>query len=274
MSSKQTVNTHTITDQTQGPEEWVQNEGSNLYKEMKNSTPRNYKIYKGERVADYGEDYYTARQNIRDLDAAGTPDLDKYSGILDDLYGMDKEYLGKSMQQKMNPYTAAVLDPTLRAINEQRGMALNEEAASATMAGAFGDPQAGIGRALSGEKFAQATTDASNQAYSQAWDKAQKQAKDDVAYNDWYMSKAGMNGYAQQRLPMLLQFLNATPQDQVMHGVSDSTQKTDDGGAGMMQMIGKLVGTAIGAASGNPAAASGGGGSILSSLFGGGGGGG
>lgn len=315
MSSKQTTKNHTVTHQTQGPEEWVQNEGEDIYRDFKNSMPKTYKKYTGERVADYGADYYTARDNIRELDAAGTPDLDKYSGVLDELYGMDSSYLKGSMQDRMNPYTGAVLDPTLRAINEARMTQLNEENASATMAGAFGDPQAGIARSLSNDKFNQATSDATNRAYSDAWDKAQgqtnvamarlgqtgqgfaavdqakfnretqlskfltqfgmadqqrQQALNDVKYNDWYLSKGGMNGYATQRYGQIMAMLNQTPADQVMDGVSDSTQvtKTPMGGQ-LFQMLGKLAGAAIGGAMGGPAGAS-----MGAGLFGSGGGGG
>src|SRR5215218_7039914 len=144
--TKETTTTH----QTQGAEQWVQDEGQKLYNNSASAVPEKCKAYKGERVADFGDDYYTARDMARGL-TVDSPELDKFKSVLETLYNKDADYLKGSTQDHMNPFTAAVLDPTLRNIDEARKGQILEDNRAATMSGAFGDPQAGIAHALSND---------------------------------------------------------------------------------------------------------------------------
>ncbi len=304
MSSKQKETT--TTHQVQGPEQWMQDEGSSLYNDAAAAIPKTFKKYTGERVADYGDDYYDARDLVRGM-SADTPEMDQFKSVLDQLYNKDSEYLKGSTQDHMDPYLEAVLNPQLRKLNEARELQLGEDNRAATMSGAFGDPQAGIARALTTDRFNTQLSDATGSAYSKAWNDAQNQEnhvagrfaetgkgyagldqalfnkktalsqfltkfgladqdlaqkRDDVKYDDWKMAKQG--GWQMLRGTNLMNLLNNTPHDTISDGKSE--KETDDGGAGFMQMIGKLAGAAIGAATGNPAAMASG----AASIFGGG----
>jgi hypothetical protein len=313
MSSKSKSTQTTDTHQVQGPEQWMQDEGESLYHNAANAIPTAFKKYGGERVADYGSDFYDARDMVRGMDAE-TPDLDRLRTVLDTLYNKDADYLKGSTQDHMNPFTDAVLSPQLRKLDEARKGQLNEDNARATMAGAFGDPQAGLVRAETNDRYNTQLSDATSAAYKDAWDRAQaqdntvasrfantgqgyagldqaifnkksalakfltqfgmadqqlNQARDDVKYDDWKMSKQG--GWAMTRSTLLNQLLNAVPHDTIMDGHSKTeTEQPDNSG---LQMLGKLAGTALGAAVGGPAGASIGG-SLGGGLFGSGGGGG
>jgi hypothetical protein len=311
MSSTQKETTDETTHQEQGAEQWVRDAGKGLYDSAAGAIPKNWKAYKGERVADYGEDFYEARDRVRNMEV-DTPELKQFQSVLQQLYDKDSAYLKNGVEKNMNPFIDAVLSPQLRKLDEARKLQLNEDDARATMSGAFGDPQAGIARSLSNDRYNTQTSDATGAAYKDGWDRAQnqeniaaarfsdtgkgfatldqakfnkgtalaqfltkfgladqelRQAKDDVKYDDWKMDKQG--GWEMLRGTNLMNLLNATPHKTIMDGTRHSEKETDDGGAGAMAMIGKVVGAAVGGIAGGPAGAS-----MGASLFGGGGGGG
>jgi hypothetical protein len=292
----------------QGPEQWMQDEGSALYNNAASAVPEKFTPYKGERVADYGQDYYDARDMVRGIDV-NSPDMQKFRTVLDTLYDRDSDYLKGSTKDHMDPYTAAVLDPTLRNLNDQRLLQSNEDNRAATMAGAFGDPQAGIAHALSNDKFNSQVSDATNKAYSDAWRNAQGQENlvsarlsdtgkgygtlDQALFNKTtalgkILSQFGMADQAHK------QALDDVDYDNFKMGKQGGWAMTRSGALMQLlnatphdeiqtghsteveksqdnsglQMLGKLAGTALGAYFGGPAGAQAG-----ASLFGGGGGG-
>lgn len=306
MSSSSKKTQTQISHQTSGPEQWVQDEGQGLYEDAKNSMPATFQKYGGERVADYGQDYYKARGMVEGIDP-NSADLGKFGSVLDQLYGMDSDYLKGSVQDHMNPYTQAVLDPTVRALNQQRALQLNEDNAAATSAGAFGDPQAGIARSLSNDKYNTEVSDATNRAYSDAWTAAQNQQN--VAASRLASTGQGYGALDQakfnrssQLAKFLTQFGLADQQQHQAHDdvaynnwlmrhggysqqknsylmqllnstphdtVADgvSTTSTKESDNSLLQLLGKLGGAALGGATGGASGAATGA-SLGSGLFG------
>jgi hypothetical protein len=174
MSSKQKSTTDETSHQEQGAEQWVRDEGKSLYDAADAAVPTKFKKYGGERVADYGDDFYDARDMVRGMEV-DTPELKQFKSVLDTLYNKDADYLKGSTKDHINPFIDAVLAPQLRKLNEARELQIGEDNHAATMSGAFGDPQAGIARALSNNKFNELTADTTGAAWKDGWDRAQTQ---------------------------------------------------------------------------------------------------
>lgn len=85
--------------------------------------------------------------------------------------GMVNGKIGKTTDY-MNPYIDGVLDPTLREIKQESRRQQNDIGSTAAMSGAFGDARHGIAEGENFEKTNQAISDATNQAYSQGFDRA------------------------------------------------------------------------------------------------------
>jgi hypothetical protein len=152
----------------------MQDEGKAIYEQTAASIPETFRRYTGDRTADMGVEWDQMKGIIDEL-RLPSEELGKTRTILDQMYAMDSAEAGKSIEEKMNPYTQAVLNPTLRNLNEQRGQQLLEADAAATMSGAFGDPMAGLVKSDINNKYNQTVTDASNKAFSDAWGNAQNQ---------------------------------------------------------------------------------------------------
>lgn len=102
------------------------------------------------------------------LDAA-KGGFDRYmgTGLVDGQVGSVKDY--------MSPYTKGVLNPVLREIKQESQRQANDIGSQAAMAGAFGDARHGIMEGENMEKTNQAISDATSQAYQNAFDRAQNQ---------------------------------------------------------------------------------------------------
>jgi hypothetical protein len=308
MSSSSKKTQTQSTTQTTGPEQWMRDEGQDLYNTAKDGMPDAFKPYDGERVADYGTDYNTAKTMVEGIDP-NSPTLGKFKDVLDQLYGQDSAYLKGTTQDHMNPYTSAVLDPTIRNLNEQRGDQLLRDNAEATSAGAFGDPQAGIAKSLSNDRFNTQISDATNRAYSDAWDKAQNQdnlvaarlastgqgygALDQAQFNRTsqlakFLTQFGLGdqqlgqakddvaynndlmakGGYQQQRVSFLNQLLNATPHNTTMNGSSNTTTTEPDNSGL-QLLGKIGGTILGGIMGGPQGAMAGAG-IGGSLFGGG----
>lgn len=304
-SNKQTTSEHTL--QVQGPEQWMQDEGKSLYDSAAAAVPTKFKPYGGERVADYGDDYYNARDMVRGM-SAETPELNQLRTVLQTLYDKDSAYLKGSTQDHMNPFVGAVLDPQLRELNKARELQLNQDNRAATMAGAFGDPQAGLVRAQTTNDFNTQLSDATSKAYSDAWDRAQTQDNTVAArFANTGQGFAGLDQALFNKNSALAKFLTqfgmadqqykqanddvayddwkmgkqggwALTRASILNQLLNSTphdeimqgQKdsvTKSSDNSGLQMLGKLAGTALGAAVGGPAGAQIGG-SLGGGLFG------
>jgi hypothetical protein len=80
-----------------------------------------------------------------------------------------------SIKDYMSPYTKQVLNPTIREIQQESDRQANDIGAQAASAGAFGDARHGIAEGENMEKTNQAISDATAQAYQNAFDRAQNQ---------------------------------------------------------------------------------------------------
>lgn len=174
-ATNQNANQSGTTSQTQGPAQWMQDEGQNLYAGAQQWIPPNYVPPTFERVADYGPDFETARQMIEN-GAVNTGDLSTAGTVLDQLRAAPGNDTTKSVSDYINPFIAGVLDPSLRKLEEAHAvdnkMNLDPQA---TMAGAYGDTGYGIQKALSSDRFNQSVSDLTSKTYSDAWNAGQNQ---------------------------------------------------------------------------------------------------
>jgi hypothetical protein len=94
---------------------------------------------------------------------------DKYmgSGLVHGQVGSVKDY--------MSPYINRVLSPQIREIRQESDRQANDIGSQAASAGAFGDARHGIAEGENMEKTNQAISDATGQAYQNAFDRGQNQ---------------------------------------------------------------------------------------------------
>lgn len=304
------------TNQTTGPEQWMRDTGQGLYQQAADGIPTSFTPYGGERVAGMGPTYDQAKGIIQGL-TGPSQDLTTAGTVLDSLRTAPGNDVTKSVGDYVNPYVEGTLNPTLRHIHEAQDAEQLQNNQAATMAGAFGDPQQGIARAITNDKFNNQIGDATSKAYSDAWnagqaqqntvlsrmmqlpglysgldtskfnrstalsryltsfgqtDQAQGQAQDNVNYENWQQQNGG---YATNRVNVLMQLLNQTPHQTTQNGTQvqqgNKVEQTTQPDNSLLQVGGKLAGTALGAYLGGPAGAQMGS-TLGGSLFGSGGG--
>lgn len=308
MSGTSATKQYSITNQTTGPAQWMQDEGQSLYNQAQSSIPASFTPYAGERVAGYGPTYDQAQGMIQGLAQNPSQDLGTARTTLDQIRNSSNNDINKTAADYINPYSASVLDPVLRTIGQARSDELLQNNAQATAAGAFGDPQAGIARALTNDKYNTQVSDAANRVYSDAWDKGQAQANtvmsrmmqlpqmyqglDNAEFNRTTALSRYLTGFAQMDQQQKQQNDNidyenwqnknggyATNRLGVLmqllnatpHSVTtngSSTTRSEQPDNSTEQLLGKLGGTALGAVLGGPMGASLGS-SLGGSLFGG-----
>lgn len=115
------------------------------------------------RATSYASD--TAQKGIYDY-ATADPSKVSTSTVVD-----ENGPLG-SIASYMNPYTSAVLTPTLQSIYDSAAKQRNTIGASAAGAGAFGDARQGVLESTLGKNTSAAIGNATNQAYSDAFNTA------------------------------------------------------------------------------------------------------
>lgn len=273
---------------TSGPAQWMQDEGQTLYNQAKSQIPTTYTPYTGERVADYGTDYSTAR-GLAESAATPSGDLSSTRSILDQLRGTVDP--NASVESYMNPYTGAVLDPSIRKIVEASNLNRNRLDAQATLSGAFGDSSHGVQQALNQRNTEQTIGDTTNKTYSDAFLNAQNQQKSALdrlmgvasgytglsnatdahskfindllmgfadrdraiaqAKNDvGYQNYAASQAYAPQVYGYLEQLLSGTPHETTTNqtGTSIGNSTETKPDTGLMDMGGKLLGGLFGSA--------------------------
>jgi hypothetical protein len=100
-------------------------------------------------------------------------------GLQQAMTGTQQAMQGPNIGQFMNPYQQMVTGGTMRDMERQRQMQMNNIGASATAAGAFGGSRHGVAESLTNEGFArqgaQAFGQLQNQGFNQALDAAQNQ---------------------------------------------------------------------------------------------------
>src|SRR5215211_4166348 len=165
--------TSTLTNSSQistaGPEAWMASKGKSLYNSAAGSLGKTFTPYKYNRVADYGAGYDQSKSILNTMMGDTGWTWGQNRGKLDELWGANKGAMTKTDADYMSPYTDQVLQPQLREIDEARRTQGLEDNRAATMAGAFGDPQAGIRRATSNAKFTQQIADTTGKTYNDAF---------------------------------------------------------------------------------------------------------
>jgi hypothetical protein len=174
MCGKSKTTTTTNSSQTSGPEQWVRDEGKDLfnnYKDLAQSQINNNPVYEGERVAQMGEDWTAAKDLYHNLQTP-TGDFDKARGALDGVLAASQP---KTVEELMNPYIGTVLDANLRKMREAHEVNQTRLGGQAGIAGAFGDARHGIEGALLNRDHMTAAGDLTNKTYSEGWGVAQNQ---------------------------------------------------------------------------------------------------
>jgi hypothetical protein len=161
-------------NQTTGPSQQVQDEGQSIFDRVKTLTEGSsaYKPYTDERVADMGADYGSSKDIIHGLNGPDS-NLDAAGSLLDRLRGALRP--DASVSDFMTPYTDGVLTPTLRNLARAREATRLSTEAQATSSGAFGDARHGIEDGVTNRGFIEASGDATNRAYADAFDKGTAQ---------------------------------------------------------------------------------------------------
>lgn len=264
----------TSTNQTQGPEQWVRDEGSSVYgtaKDLVNTSE--YAPASGVSIDNANTDWQAARDKVGGMAGTTNADYDKASGIFDSVAAADDPK--KSVEDYMNPYLASVLGPTIRKMMESGQIARNQIGSQAAMSGAFGDARQGVLEARQYQDENQNIGDTTANLYKSGWDNATQQrnavlqrllsaggatqnlgtARDTRTTNIAQMlaslsDKERSVGQAEsdrsrkypfEEATWLMSMLNQTPALTNSSGTSTSTEKgTDNSG---FQLLGKILGS-------------------------------
>ncbi|MDI3304649.1 MAG: tail fiber domain-containing protein [Burkholderia multivorans] len=164
--------------------DWMQGYISNNYQFGQKVASMSYQPYTGEAVAPLnpmeqsglsmiqnagqsGIGMGAVNQGITNATAAGnyTPQQVSYSGPT-----------AGQMQSYMNPYTQNVIDTTMNEINQQNAIANQQEAGSATAAGAFGGAREGVQQALNNKYYGQIAANTAANLNASNFSQAQNEA--------------------------------------------------------------------------------------------------
>src|SRR5215203_1424353 len=171
--TKTTTTGSTTQHSTSGPDQWVRDEGHELYDDINGTVNNSLDMapYKGDRLADYGAEWGQAKDLVQGL-TTPTGDFDKARGALDGVLANSQP---KTVEELMNPYVGTVLDANLRRMAEAHQLDQNRLGSQATVAGAFGDSRHGVEEGAMNRDFVRETGDITNKTYSDAWGTAQNQ---------------------------------------------------------------------------------------------------
>jgi len=132
-----------------------------------------YQQYGGERVAGFSPTELAGRERAAELAqlGLGMPQVQTAADVAQ--RAAEFTYADPSrVQQYMNPFLEAALDPTLRAIREQQTQTMQGLGSQAQAAGAFGGSRQGVLEAQTLGRFGQQMGDVIGTGYAQAFDRA------------------------------------------------------------------------------------------------------
>jgi len=132
-----------------------------------------YTPYTGERVAGFSPTELAGRERAAELAqlGLGMPQVEQAADVA--ARAAQFTYADPSrVQEYMNPYLQAALDPTLRAIREQQTQTMQGLGSQAQAAGAFGGSRQGVLEAQTLGRFGQQMGDVIGTGYAQAFDRA------------------------------------------------------------------------------------------------------
>jgi hypothetical protein len=179
----------TTSTQTPTVPEWVNLGAMQNYGDITRASYNMPGPYTGDRVADMTpEQQDLIRQmygRVGSTDAAYDTASGKANALLNFSGGqLTPEYLrNANLQPYMNPYTAAIIDPSMALIEQQRRQALNQTGATAAGAGAFGGSRQGVQEGVTNAQTALQAGQLGAQLYSQNFLNAQARAGEDIGRN-------------------------------------------------------------------------------------------
>lgn len=131
-----------------------------------------FQKYSGEFVAPLNQQQQTGINSINQAAQSTQPYFSTAAGLtLSGAQDVGKLTPGQ-INQYMNPYIGAVVDPTIKALQQQQGQQLSQQQAEAIKSGAFGGDRAGIARAVLQGQQGLATSQAIAPLYAQGYQQA------------------------------------------------------------------------------------------------------
>ncbi len=163
--------TNQSTNGGSSPSPWVQQAGQSLYSNLAGQYP-NWTPYSGPTTASFGQGTTTA-QNAATAGLSGNPNQTAAGNTLSSVVGAINP--NATASSYMNPYVQATLDPTIQNLDIQAQQQHQQNAANATMQGAYGGTGQGVQDALTNRYLGQNIANASGSAYSNAYNSAVQQ---------------------------------------------------------------------------------------------------
>jgi len=151
------------------PTGWVPQGYRQNYLMAREVANRPYEAYTGQRVAGLTQDQIAANNMLRGQ-------MDDWEPYLNDAaatYRQNMRPQGQGVQDYMNPYAQTVVRDTMNALNRQRQVTNQTNAADAIRASAFGGSRHGVVDALSNEAFYRQSGELANRMNVQNFAQAQ-----------------------------------------------------------------------------------------------------
>jgi SOS response regulatory protein OraA/RecX len=131
-----------------------------------------FEAYTGEFVAPITEEQQQGISQTQKYSEAAQPYYARAAGMTEDAYNASQPLTSEQIQQYQNPYIQSVVDPTLKALQQQQGIDRQTQAAQAIRSGAFGGERAGLQRAVLGGQQELAQAQAISPLYADAYKNA------------------------------------------------------------------------------------------------------
>jgi hypothetical protein len=177
--------------------EWVNQGAMQNYGDITKASYNMAGPYTGDTVANLTPEQQNLIQqlygNVGSTNAAYDTASGKANALLNFSGGqLHSQYLrDANLQPYMNPYTQAIIDPSMQLIEQQRRQALNQTGATAAQTGAFGGSRQGVQEGVTNAQTALQAGQLGANLYSQNFLNAQQQAAGDIGRN-WQQQTANL----------------------------------------------------------------------------------
>ena len=190
--------------------DWVNANSQSNYARAQDVANRPYEANPNQQIVGMNADQQQAIQQIRDLQGTGQGqyqeaiDAIEGSGLLGNLKSLTPEQINANTALLMNPYTTAVVDPTVTQMRTALGAQLGDIGSKAAMSGAFGGSRQGI---VEGQAIGDETTGEGKlvggllqSGYQNAQQAALDLAKANLAGGEWAAGALPQLGTGQSQL--------------------------------------------------------------------------